>query len=137
MRETPVKLSARMKRLFEEPNFATIATLMPDGRPHATVVWVDLEGERVLVNTAEGRVKQRNVRRDPHVAIAVFSIKSPYENASIRGRVVEMRHEGADEHIEKLALKYLGLDTYPNRQPGERRLILVIEPDRVAGTGAR
>lgn len=135
MRAPAVTLSPGVKRLFREANFATIATLMPDGSPHATVVWVDLEGDRILVNTAEGRVKPRNVRRDARVAVSIFSMQNPYASASIRGRAVELRHEGADEHIDKLANKYLGVATYQNRRPGEQRVIIVIEPERVRSMG--
>ncbi|MFB3093128.1 MAG: PPOX class F420-dependent oxidoreductase, partial [Dehalococcoidia bacterium] len=85
----------------------------------------------ILVNTAEGRVKPRNVRRDARVAISVHNQDNPYSSAFIRGRVVEIKHEGADELIDKLAKKYLGQDRYPNRQPGEQRVTLVIEPEHV------
>ncbi len=124
-------LSEGVKKLFLEPNFAHLATLMPDGSPQVTPVWVDLEGGRILVNTAEGRAKPRNVRRDPRVAISIARQDNPYASAFIRGRVVEIRHEGADELMDKLAKKYLDQDRYPWRQPGEQRLIMVIEPDHV------
>ncbi len=125
----PAALSEGVKKLFREPNFAHLATLMPDGSPQVTPVWVDIEGDRILVNTAEGRAKPRNVRRDPRVAISI--VRQDGSSAFIRGRVVEITHEGADEMIDKLAKKYLGQDTYPNRQPGEQRVILVIEPEHV------
>ena len=128
----PAKLSEGVKKLFQEPNFAHIATLMRDGSPQVTPVWVELEGERIAVNTAEGRVKPRNVRRDPRVAISIVRQDNPYQSAFVRGRVVEMRHEGADESIDRLAKKYIGQDRYPWRQPGEQRVVLVIEPERVA-----
>ncbi len=131
---TTATLSPGVRKLFTEPNFGQLATLMPDGAPQVTTVWVDLDGDRILVNTAEGRVKPRNVRRDPRVAIAIANKENPYSNASIRGRVVEVTNEGAEEHIDKLAKKYLGQDRYPFRQPGERRVIFVIEPQRVSAT---
>jgi len=127
----PTTLSEGVKKLFLEPNFAHLATLMPDGSPQVTPVWVDLEDGRILVNTAEGRAKPRNVRRDPRVAISITKQDNPYASAFIRGRVVEMRHEGADELIDRLAKKYIGQDRYPWRQPGEQRLIMVIEPEHV------
>ncbi len=127
----PATLSEGVRKLFLEPNFPHLATLMPDGSPQVTPVWVDLEGDRILVNTAEGRAKPRNVRRDPRVAISIHRQDDPYSSAFIRGRVVEITHEGADERIDKLAKKYLGQDTYPYRQPGEQRVILVIEPDHI------
>ena len=92
---------------------------------------IDIDGDRILVNTAEGRVKPRNVRRNPRVAISVHMQDNPYSSAFIRGRVVEITHEGAEEHIDKLAKKYLGQDSYPYRQPGDQRVILVIEPEHV------
>ena len=122
-------LSEGVKKLFREPNYGHIATLMPDGSPQVSPVWVDMDGDRFLVNTAEGRVKPRNVRGDARVAISIHSQENPYSSAYIRGRVVEITHEGAEEHIDKLAKKYLGQDTYPYRQPGEQRVILVIEPE--------
>ncbi len=121
-----------VKKLFQEPNFAHLATLMPDGSPQVTPVWVDLDGDRILVNTAEGRTKPRNVRHDPRVAISIVKQDNPYSSAFIRGRVIEITTEGADAHIDKLAKKYIGQDRYPWRQPGEQRLLLVIEPQHVS-----
>ena len=128
----PATLSEGVKKLFLEANFAHIATLMSDGSPQVTPVWVELEGDRIVVNTAEGRVKPRNVRRDPRVAISIVRQDNPYQSAFVRGRVVEMRHEGADESIDRLAKKYVGQDRYPWRAPGEQRVMMVIEPERVA-----
>jgi len=128
----PATLSEGVKKLFLESNFAHLATLMPDGSPQVTPVWVDLEDGRILVNTAEGRAKPRNVRRDPRVAISIVRQDNPYTSAFIRGRVAEMRHEGADELIDRLAKKYIGQDRYPWRQPGEQRVIMVIEPEHVS-----
>ena len=123
------KLSADALRLLGEGrNMAAVATIMPDGSPQATVVWCDTDGEHVVFNTAEGRVKTDNLRRDPRVAVSVLNADNPYEQAALRGRVVEMTHDGADEHIDRLAKKYLGLDEYPNRRPGERRVIVKIAP---------
>ncbi len=127
----PAALSEGVKKLFSGPNFAHLATLMPDGSPQVTPVWVDVDGDRILVNTAEGRVKPRNVRRDARVAISVHRQDNPYSAAFVCGRVVEVTHEGADEMIDRLAKKYLGQDRYPYRQPGEQRVILVIEPEHV------
>jgi PPOX class probable F420-dependent enzyme len=132
----PATLPEGVKKLFLEPNFAHVATLMPDGSPQVTPVWVHLEGERILVNSAEGRVKPRNVRRDPRVAISIVKQDNPYSSAFVRGRVVEITHEGADEVIDKLAKKYLDQDRYPFRQPGEQRVTLVIEPEHVSSMQA-
>jgi PPOX class probable F420-dependent enzyme len=132
----PATLPEGVKKLFLEPNFAHVATLMPDGSPQVTPVWVHLDGERILVNSAEGRVKPRNVRRDPRVAISIHRQGDPYASAFVRGRVVEITHEGADELIDKLAKKYIGQDRYPFRQPGEQRVTLVIEPEHVSSMQA-
>lgn len=118
-------------RLFESKNFAYLATLMEDGSPQVTPTWIDIEGDYLLVNTADGRVKQRNVSRDPRVAISVVDHSNPYEMVTVRGQVVEQSSQGADDHINKMAKKYLGLDKYPFRQPGEKRVILKIKPDKV------
>jgi len=130
----PASLSDGVKKLFQEPNFAHFATLMQDGSPQVTPVWVDLDGDRILVNTAEGRVKPRNVRGDPRVSISIINQQNPYSHAAVRGRVVAITHEGADAHIDKLAKKYLGQDTYPFRQPGEQRVIFVIEAEHVSSS---
>ncbi len=130
-----IPLSEAARVLLEGQNFGHLATLMPDGSPQVSPVWVDHDGAHVLVNTAEGRVKLRNVRRDPRVAISIANQQNPYQMVTIQGRVVEITHEGADEHIDKMAKKYLGQDTYPFRRPGERRVILKIAPEHIAGWG--
>jgi PPOX class probable F420-dependent enzyme len=130
-----VRLTETQKQLFKEPNFADLATMMPDGSPQVSPVWVDVDGDHIVVNSAEGRVKTRNVRRDPRVAIAVHDRNNPYTMVTIRGRVAEVTHEGADRHIDRLAKKYLGTDRYPNRSSGERRVIIRIEPEHVAAMG--
>ena len=124
-----------VKKLFKEANIGHLATVMPDGSPQVTPLWVDFDGEHILVNTAEGRQKPRNIRRDPRVAISVTREGSPYAYAQVRGRVVEVTREGAEEHIDRLAKKYLGRDRYPWRQPGEQRIILKIVPEHVASMG--
>ena len=117
--------------LGEGKNFATIATLMADGAPQASVVWVDTDGRNVVFNTAEGRIKANNLHRDARVAVAICNAENPYQQVTIRGRVVEMTHEGADDHIDGLAKKYLGVDSYPGRNPDEQRVIVKIAPESV------
>jgi len=112
-------------------NFAAVATTMADGTPQVSLVWVDSDGEHIIINTAEGRLKTENLRRTGAVAFALADSENHYSQAMIRGRVVEDTHEGADEHINKLAKKYLGLDEYPHRQPGEQRVIFKIKPEKV------
>ena len=130
---TGVKLTDHAKDILSKQTFAHLATLMPDGAPQVTPVWVDYEGDRIVVNTAEGRAKPRNVRENPRVAISATDPDNPYEAVIIRGRVDEVTHEGADEHIDAMAKKYLGKDRYPFRQPGEQRVKIYIEPEVVKG----
>ena len=124
------------KKLLMGKNFATVATLLADGSPSASVVWVDTDGENVIFNTAEGRVKPKSMRRDARVAVAVYDHDNPYKQAMIRGRVVAMETKGADAHIDKLAKKYMGVDSYPYRKAGEQRIIVKIKPERVGLMGA-
>ncbi|HSP55785.1 MAG TPA: PPOX class F420-dependent oxidoreductase [Dehalococcoidia bacterium] len=128
----PVPLPENVKKLFREPNFGHLATLMPDGSPHVSVVWVDIDGDRIIVNTQEGRVKPKNVRHDSRVAISIYEQANPYNSATVRGRVVEVTHEGAEDVIHKLARKYMGQDRYPYLQPGDQRVTFVIQPEHVS-----
>lgn len=121
--------------LFSKRAFGHLATLMPDGSPQVTPVWVDLIDGHFIVNSAVGRLKDRNVRRDPRVAIEIIDPDNPYRHLAVRGRVVEVTQAGADEHINKMAKKYLGKDVYPFRQPGEVRVIYKIKPERVSTMG--
>lgn len=126
--------------LFERRSFGHLATVMADGSPHVTPVWVDSDGTHVLVNSARGRLKDRNIARRPEVAIDILDPDDPYRYLAVRGRVVEaIDDERADAHIDKLARRYLGVETYPgrNRAPGEVRVIYVIAPERVATFGRR
>ncbi|HYM45014.1 MAG TPA: PPOX class F420-dependent oxidoreductase [Solirubrobacteraceae bacterium] len=124
-------IEGRSAELLQAKNFCVVSTLNPDGSIHAAPTWVDVQDGRPVLNTAEGRAWPRNLQRDPRVTLTVQNLDNPYEYVSIRGRVVERTHEGADAHIDALAKKYLGQDTYPFRQPGEQRAIVRIEPERV------
>jgi PPOX class probable F420-dependent enzyme len=117
------------RRLIEGKNFGFVATLMPDGSPQVSPVWVDIEGDYILVNTVKGRVKDRNTDRDPRVSIAIADSANPYKYCEIRGRVVEKTSHGAVEHIDKLANKYLGVSSFQG--PRENRLIWRIKPEKV------
>ncbi len=128
-------LPEAVRKLIEEPNFASLATLMPDGAPQVTPMWLDTDGEYLYINTAEGRQKPRNFQHDKRVALAVIDRNNPYRHATVRGRVVEMTHEGADAHIDALAKKYLGQDKYPWHQPGQKRVIYKIKPHHVLERG--
>src|SRR3954452_203841 len=115
--------------------FANVATLNPDGSPQVTPVWVDFDGTHVLINTAKGRVKAKNLAREPRVAVSIADPDNAYRYIGIQGRVVEMIEQGGDAHIDKMAKKYLGKDSYPFRTPGEVRLIVKISPDKVHTNG--
>jgi PPOX class probable F420-dependent enzyme len=125
------KLSQAAKELLDKPFIAHFVTLDPDGSPQNTPVWVDRDGEQVLINTAEGRKKPRNLQNDKRVAVEVIDPTDAYKVLSLTGRVVGLEHEGADAHIDKLAKKYLGADSYPFRNAQEQRVIVRIEPDRI------
>ena len=129
------KIPEKYADLFSKKAFASLGTLMPDGSPQVTPVWIDYDGSYVIFNSAKGRQKDRNVRRDPRVAIAVIDPENAYRYIEIRGRVAEITEEGADDHINKMAKKYLGKDIYPFRQPGEVRVMYKIEPLHIQGNG--
>ena len=124
-------VEGRGAELLQAKNFANVATLRSDGSVHAVPVWVDVQEGRPVLNTAEGRAWPRNLERDPRVTITVQNLENPYEYIMVRGRVAERTREGADEHIDALAKKYLDQDSYPFRQPGEQRLIIRVEPEYV------
>jgi PPOX class probable F420-dependent enzyme len=115
--------------------FANLGTLLPNGSPQVTPVWFDTFGDTIRVNSAKGRWKDRNMRRDGRVALAIMDPQNPYRYVQIRGRVERITEDGADAHIDRLAKKYMGADTYPFRQPGEVRVIYVIRPERVTTMG--
>jgi len=125
----------KYRDLFSKRAFASLGTLMPDGRPQVTPVWVDLDGDHVIFNSAKGRQKDRNVRRDPRVALAIIDPDNPYRYLEIRGRVAEITEQGADAHIDKLATKYLGVDQYPYRQGNEVRVMYKIQPEHTTMMG--
>jgi PPOX class probable F420-dependent enzyme len=121
--------------LFNKKAFAHLGTLMPDGRPQVTPVWIDYDGEHVIFNSAKGRQKDRNVRREPRVALAIMDPDNPYRYLEIRGRVVEITEQGAAAHIDKMAKKYIGQDKYPWGKPGEVRVIYKIKPEHTTVMG--
>jgi PPOX class probable F420-dependent enzyme len=127
------EITEPVAKLLKDKNFAFIATLMPDGSPQITPVWIDIDKNTntILVNTASGRKKLDNISRDPRVAISVANQLNPYEMVAIRGEVVQQDTNSADEHIDKLAKKYLDLDKYPFRTPNEKRVVLKIKPDKI------
>ena len=119
------------KLCTEGKNFASLATLMPDGSPQVSVTWVDSDGEYIIINTAEGRVKTENMRRDRRVAVSITDTGNPYRQVMIMGSVEGDTYEGAEEHINRMARKYLKLDTYPRTRKNEKRVIFRIKPEKI------
>jgi PPOX class probable F420-dependent enzyme len=121
--------------LFEKKAFANLATIMPDGTPQVTPVWVDFDGEHVLVNSARGRQKDKNMQQGASVALAILDPDNPYRYLEIRGRVTEVTEDGAADHIDKMAKKYIGQDKYPWKRPDEVRVLYKIEPTHTSQMG--
>ncbi|MFF5205693.1 TIGR03618 family F420-dependent PPOX class oxidoreductase [Streptosporangium sp. NPDC000396] len=124
------KLNEEVKALFRQPIYGWVTTVRPDGSLHSTVVWVDVDGDDVIFNTAVGRAKERHLRDDPRVSVSVLDPKDAFHLASVSGNA-KLELEGADGVIDGLAKKYLGVDTYPYRQPGEQRITVRVTPDQV------
>jgi len=123
------------KDLFEKRAFGSFTTLMSDGSPQTTPVWIDFLDGKVIVNTALGRQKDKNVRHDPRVAVTLIDPENPYRYLEVRGRVDEITTDGAEQHIDKMAKKYLGADKYPFAKPGEQRVLIKITPDEFSVMG--
>jgi PPOX class probable F420-dependent enzyme len=123
------------KDLFEKKAFANLATLNADGTPQVTPVWVDFDGDYVLVNSARGRKKDKNMERNRAVALSIQDPDNPYRYVEVRGQVEEITEEGADQHIDKMAKKYMGVDKYPGRQSGEVRVLYKIKPEHTSHMG--
>ncbi|MGO8797022.1 MAG: PPOX class F420-dependent oxidoreductase [Candidatus Sulfotelmatobacter sp.] len=131
----PQVIPEKYRDLFQKRAFANLATLMPNGSPQVTPVWCDFDGEHVLFNSAKGRQKDKNVRRDPRVAMTLMDPENPYRYLEIRGRVVEITEDGADAMLDKMAKKYLGVDKYPYGAPGDVRVIYKIQPEHTTVMG--
>lgn len=131
-----VTIDGRAEELLTAKNFCHVATLRADGSIHGVPVWVDIQDGLPVLNTAEGRAWPRNLERDPRVTLTVQNLENPYEYLEIRGRVAERTHDGADAHIDAMAKKYLGQDSYPFRQPGEQRVIIRVEPEHASVHGS-
>ncbi len=125
-----VHLTEQAKKLIDGNNFASVATLMPGGSPQVAPLWVDREGDSVVINTTEKRQRYRNFKKDPRVALCVFDQANPYSKVLIRGKVIEITRKGAEEHIDKLSMKYHG-KTYPDHRADEPRVIVRIQPKHV------
>jgi PPOX class probable F420-dependent enzyme len=126
------ELSEKARKLFEDPNYLFVGTVNKDGSPQVTPVWTDVHNGHIRFNTAVGRAKERNLRRDPRVGLSITARENPWEKVDIRGRVIDfIEGEEADANIDDLAEKYIGQRPYPWRTPEEKRVIVVIEPERV------
>jgi PPOX class probable F420-dependent enzyme len=129
------KLSEKQADLFRGKNWGTVVTLREDGSPHSTPVWIDTDGENVIFNTAVGRAKERHLRKDPRIAVTVLPADNQQAGyVSVTGRA-ELSEEGAIDHIDRMAQKYLGQDKYPYLQPGERRIVVTVKPEKVDSMG--
>jgi PPOX class probable F420-dependent enzyme len=128
-------LSEKSRALIARPVLASLATLNPDGSPQITPLWVDLDGDDVVFNTAQGRKKARNLERDARVAVTVIDPDDQYNVVAFRGTVVDVTTDGADAHIDALAKKYLGVDTYPMRSEDEVRIRVTVRTDHIAMGG--
>ena len=131
MSEINKKIIGPVSKIIQKNSFAFLATLMKDGSPHVSPVWIDIVDNIILINTAKGRIKQRNVSRDPRVSISLIDDENPYSMVTIRGKVIDQTSNGADEHIDKLAKKYLNTERYPGHSPNVERVILRIKPERI------
>jgi PPOX class probable F420-dependent enzyme len=131
-----ITLPPSVKKVLQDKAYGHVVTLNADSKPQVTMVWVDVDGDDVLFNTAEGRLKPRNLRRDPRVTISVQDRTDPQAYMVVHGKA-SVAEAGADEHIDKLAKRFLGADKYPFRQPGEKRLLVRVKVDRVGGYGPK
>jgi PPOX class probable F420-dependent enzyme len=128
-----MKIPDKFLDLMSKRAFGHLATLMPDGSPQVTPVWIDYDGVFMIVNSAKGRQKDINMRHDPRVAVEVMDPEDPYRYFQVRGKVVEITEKGADASIDALAYKYLGVDHYPYRRASEQRVIYRIRIESVQG----
>ena len=129
------QLTQKARQRLSDPNLGFLATIMKDGAPQVSPIWVDVEGDYIVFNTAKGRTKERNLRRDPRVALSIVDRDDPYGRVEIRGRVVDwVDGDEANAHIDKLAQKYMGKE-YPWHKPGEERVIVKIEPEKISERG--
>jgi PPOX class probable F420-dependent enzyme len=131
----PIQIPEKYKDLFQKKAFGNLATLMPNGTPQVTPVWIDYDGTHIIVNSARGRQKDKNMKRSQDVSISIQDPDNPYRYLEIRGKVTEITEDGADESIDKLAKKYTGADKYQNRRPGEVRVMYKITPEHTTAMG--
>ena len=126
-----MKLTEKTKKLIDGKNFASVASLMPDGSPQVAPVWVDRDGDTIILNATGTRQRTKNLKKDPRVAISIFEQNNPYSNVSIRGKAVEITQKGAEEHIDKMNMKYNGTAKYPYHDPKDPRVMIRVEATRI------
>jgi PPOX class probable F420-dependent enzyme len=131
-----IALPQSVKKILEDKAYGHVITYGPSGKPQVTMVWVDVDGDDVVFNTAEGRLKPKNLKRDPRVIVSVQDRNDPQSYMVFHGNAT-VSEAGADAHIDKLAKRFLGADKYPFRQPGEKRLMVRVKPDRIGGYGPK
>jgi PPOX class probable F420-dependent enzyme len=132
----PTALPQPVKKIIEDKAYGHVITFDESGKPQVTMVWVDVDGDDVVFNTAEGRLKPKNLRRDPRVIVSVQDRNDPQSYMVFHGKAT-VSEAGADAHIDKLAKRFLGAEKYPFRRPGEKRLIVRVKPDRIGGYGPK
>jgi PPOX class probable F420-dependent enzyme len=126
-----MELSDKAKKLIDGKNFASAATLMPDGSPQVAPVWIDRDGDTIVLNATRSRQRTKNLKRDPRIAICIFDQNNPYSNVLIRGKVVDITEKGGEEHIDKMNLKYRGTPNYAYHNPKDPRVIIRVEARRI------
>jgi PPOX class probable F420-dependent enzyme len=126
---------AKYRDIFDKKTFCYVATVSPSGKPQVTPVWCEFDGTHVVFNTARGRVKDKHLAKNPQISLAAGDPDNPYRYVQVQGRVTDVTEKGADDHIDKMAKKYIGADKYPGRKPGEVRMIVKVLPERVQGMG--
>ena len=131
-----IALPQSVKKILQDKAYGHVVTFNAEGKPQLTMVWMDGEGDEVLFNTADGRLKPKNLRRDPRVIISVQDHNDPQSYLVFHGRA-SVTESGADEHIDTLAQRFLGVDKYPFRRPGEKRLLVRVKVDRIGGYGPK
>jgi PPOX class probable F420-dependent enzyme len=130
-----VALTDKAKNIIESKSFAHVATINKDGSPQVSPVWVEHDGKHVIINSDKKRLKVRNLKRNPAIAVSIQNPDNDYQYVEIRGRVVEITEEGGFEGIDRLGKKYMGVDKYPGNQPGDVRVVIKIEPHHITGMG--
>jgi PPOX class probable F420-dependent enzyme len=132
----PIALPQSVRKILEDRAYGHVVTYNANGQPQVTMVWIDVDGDDVVFNTAEGRLKPKNLRRDPRIVISVQDRNDPQSYMVFHGKA-SVTEAGADAHIDKLAKRFLGAEKYPFRRPGEKRLVVRVKSDRIGGYGPK